>query len=328
MAVKKAGGGRAARAGFPKRRKRPDPSSVGLAPKDVTAEPPPEIASLARMVTADGGAPIAPYRDPLGGHWLLLAALPIAQVTPTVFQRDLSETHAQRLREVMQRLDRYLDPVIAVRSGSCQYQTPNGNHRLGAMRALGAKSITALVVPETEVAFKILALNVEKAHNLREKSLEVIRMYRELSRTPEFSRKTEDEFDLEFEDPAFCTLGACYERQGRFGGGAYQAVLKRCELWLERPLPESLARREARAVALLELDAEVMARVQELKARGLESPYLKNFVVARVNPIRFQRGASMPADALIAKMTESAKKLDVSKIKPGDVAKSGGPPSE
>ena len=327
MAVKKSGG-RAARAGFPKRRKRPDPSSVGLAPRDVVGDPPAEIASLGRMVAADGGAPIAPYRDPLGGHWLLLAALPVAQLSPTVFQRDLSETHAQRLRDVMQRLDRYLDPVIAVRTGSCQYQTPNGNHRLGAMRQLGAKSIIALVVPETDVAYKILALNVEKAHNLREKSLEVIRMYRELARTPEHSRKTEDEFDFEFEDPAFCTLGACYERQGRFGGGAYQPALKRCEVFLDRPLPEALARREARAVSLLELDAEVAAKVQELRARGLESPYLKNFVVARINPIRFQRSASMSADALIAKMTESAKTFDSGKIKPADIANSGGAPSE
>ena len=48
------------------------------------------------------------------------------------------------------------------------------------MRRLGAKSITALVVPDREVAWQILALNTEKAHNLKERSLEVIRIYRGL----------------------------------------------------------------------------------------------------------------------------------------------------
>ena len=65
------------------------------------------------------------------------------------------------------KLGRFRDPVIAVRSeedGAAKYLTPNGNHRLSAMRTLGAKSIVALVVPETSVAFQILALNTEKAH--------------------------------------------------------------------------------------------------------------------------------------------------------------------
>ena len=61
------------------------------------------------------------------------------------------------------------------------YRTPNGHHRLAALRSLGAKSVTALVLPEPEIAYKILALNTEKAHNLREKSLEVIRMARDLA---------------------------------------------------------------------------------------------------------------------------------------------------
>jgi ParB family chromosome partitioning protein len=37
------------------------------------------------------------------------------------------------------------------------------------MRRLGARSIAALVVPNREVAWQILALNTEKAHNLKER---------------------------------------------------------------------------------------------------------------------------------------------------------------
>jgi ParB family chromosome partitioning protein len=67
--------------------------------------------------------------------------------------------------------------LVAPKGG---FWIPNGRHRLEAMRRLGAKSITALVVADREVAWQILALNTEKAHNLKERSLEVIRIYRGL----------------------------------------------------------------------------------------------------------------------------------------------------
>jgi ParB-like chromosome segregation protein Spo0J len=81
---------------------------------------------------------------------------------------------------VISKTGRFLDPVITVVAPGGGFWTPNGRHRLEAMRRLGAKSITALVVPEREVAWQILALNTEKAHNLKERSLEVIRIYRGL----------------------------------------------------------------------------------------------------------------------------------------------------
>ncbi len=48
------------------------------------------------------------------------------------------------------------------------------------MHRLGTKSITALVAADREVAWQILALNTEKAHNLKERAPEVIRIYRGL----------------------------------------------------------------------------------------------------------------------------------------------------
>ena len=62
------------------------------------------------------------------------------------------------------------------------FWTPNGCIASPRCSALGAKAITALVVPDREVALQILALNTEKAHNLKERSLEVIRIYRGLDR--------------------------------------------------------------------------------------------------------------------------------------------------
>ena len=142
--------------------------------------------------------PFTCHRDPLGGHGVVFAALPVDKVQPTPYQRDLSEPHLRRLASAMTRVDRFLDPLIAVRQDG-QYWTPNGNHRLAAMRFLGSQSVVALVLPEPELAFQILALNTEKAHNLKERSLEVIRMLRGLVAT---RKGTELEVAPLLEEPA------------------------------------------------------------------------------------------------------------------------------
>jgi ParB family chromosome partitioning protein len=68
--------------------------------------------------------------------------------------------------------------------------------------------------------------------------------------------------------------------------------------------------------------------VARLKERGFESPYLKAFVVARINPLRFQRKPTADFDETIDKMIASATKMDTSKIRVDQVARSGGAPSE
>jgi ParB family chromosome partitioning protein len=309
-----------------RKRTKPEARSRGLAATALTSgTPPAALDSLRRAVVEDGGEVLAAYRDPVGGRWQLLAALPIDTVQPTPYQRDLSETHAARLADVIDRLDRFLDPIIAVRGATGGYWTPNGHHRLAALRAIGVKAVVALVLPESETAYRILALNTEKAHNVREKSLEVIRMARALA---ELDPRPEKEFALEFEEPSFLTLGATYEKRGRFSGGAYAPVLKRVEAFLGSKLPAALAVREERSAALLELDDAVVAAVAGLKERGFVSPYLKAFVIARVNPIRFQRGGEPKFDETIGKMLASAKKFDPAKIKADQVAAASGPPED
>jgi len=310
-----------------RRKKAAEAASRGLAAGDLASgSPSPEASALRTAVEADGGLPLSLYRDPLGGHWQLLAALPIDRVEPTPFQRDLSEAHMGRLASVIDGLGRFLDPIIAVRTESGRYWTPNGNHRLSAMRRLGAKSIVALVIPETEVAYKILALNTEKAHNLREKALEVVRMARDLSGRGD--KAPETQYALEFEEAAFLTLGVCYEKNGRFPGGAYHPVLKRVDDFLAEPLAAALAIREGRAARVAELEEAVSAAIQGLKERGFESPYLRAFVVARINPLRFHKGDKPSFDATLEKMIGSAKKFKPDSVKAEHVARAAGAPEE
>jgi len=324
MAQKAAGAKKTAAARRP-RRKKVAPGSKGLGPQEVAGERPGDGEQLARDIESDGGKPLAVYREPLGGHTVVLAALPIEMVDPTPYQRDLSEAHVKRLANAMERVDHYLDPMIAVRHGD-RYWTPNGNHRLAAAKLLGAKSVIALVLPREELAFQILALNTEKAHNLKERSLEVIRMLRGMVGAND--PRKEAELAPLFEEAAFATLGAAYEQRPRYSGGAYHPVVKRCDAFLDKGLEETLRIREARAKKLLELDDKVVAAVEALKQHGLTSPYLKNFVVARINFLRFKPGESFDFDETIDQMTASAAKFDASNVRKEDLAKMGGAPAE
>ncbi len=294
------------------RRKKAAPRSRGLAADKLTGEAPDSLHDLAEAVEADSGTVIGMYRDPLGGNWQLFAGLPIGAVQPTPFQRDLSDTHVGKLATAVDKLDRFLDPIIVVRSGDGQYWTPNGHHRLAAMRKLGAKSITTLIVPEEELAYRILALNTEKAHNLKERSLEVIRMAHELSM---LYPRPERSFEAEFEEAPLLTLGICYQTKPRFAGSAFHAVLKRIDRFLTAKLPDALEIREGRAARVLELDAKVNVAIDGLKARGFESPYLRTFVVARINPLRWKRGATGDFDPIMDKMLDAIEAFDVEKIR-------------
>ncbi|HUQ77157.1 MAG TPA: ParB N-terminal domain-containing protein [Burkholderiales bacterium] len=276
-------------------------------------------------VENEGGYVLGCYSDPLGKHPLLLAVLPIDAVEPTPFQRDLSQVHHKRLADVLDRTGMFLDPIIAVTAPEKGFWTPNGRHRLEAMRRLGAKAITAIVVPKREVAWQILALNTEKAHNLRDKSLEVIRIYRNLME--EGAAKSEKDVAFYLEEPSFATMGICYEKNPRFSGAVYNSFVRRLTEFSEQPMTKSLREHEKTAEMLLELDERVAEVVKKLKAKGFVSPYLKTFVVARSNPLRFMKEAPELHD-LIKTIRGKVERFNVDKIKQEDIVASGGGAAE
>ena len=305
------------------RRKKQAAASIGLSPAETRTETGGSDA-LAAHVERDGGAVLGAYRDPFGGKTVLVVSLPIDKVEPTPYQRDPSDPHVKRLMTVIETLGRFLDPLIVVRQGN-QYWTPNGNHRLQAMRRLGAKAIVALLIPEAEVAFQILALNTEKAHNIKEKSLETIRMARALV---DESREPEEAFAFQFEEPSFLTLGAAYESRPRLSGAVYRSVLRRIDEFLDKPLSKAIAERERRAGLVLKIDDRVTAIVEKLKERGFTSPYLRPFVISRINPIRFSKATSFDFDEVMEKMAASAAKFNIERVKPEEVTRASGPADE
>jgi len=312
----------------PRRRPRKaKPGTKGLAPADCLLDRSAGVAAATvEAIEKAGGCLIGSYKDPLGGLPVLLSILPISAVEPTPFQRDLSDAHHKRLADVINKTGRFLDPIIAVVAPEGGFWTPNGRHRLEAMRRLGARSGTALVVADREVAWQILALNTEKAHNLKERSSEVIRIYRGL--VEEDAKRPESQFAFYLDEAALVTLGVCYEQAPRFGGGAYHPILRRLETFTDEPLRTALKDHEKHAAMVLELEEKVAAAVKKLKERGLVSPYLRSFVVARINPLRWIKGEPPSLEDVLKTMRERATKFNVEKVKPQDLAGAAGPPDD
>ncbi len=141
-------------------------------------------------------------------------------------------------------------------------------------------------------------------------------------------RAPSPQFAFYLDEPALVTLGVCYERFPRFGGGAYHPILRRLESFNDEPLRAAVKDHEKRATMVLDLEDKVATAVKKLKERGLVSPYLRSFVVARINPLRWIKGEPPPLEEVLKTMRERAAKFNVEKIKPQDLAGAEGPPDE
>ena len=280
-------------------------------------DPPRAVQDLARRIEEDGGQALATYREPVGDHWQIFCLLPIDKVSPTPYQRDLSPTHAKRLQEAVKKIGRFVDPIVVVTPEAGVYWTPNGHHRLRVLQKLKAEWCPAILIPEAEVAFQILALNTEKAHNLKEKSLEVIRMYRSLAQTE--PRRGEEDYAFQFEAPHLITLGVLYETNKRFAGGAYAPILRRVDAFLPGTFTKALRQREERAETVREVDTALAAVVAAIHKRGIRHPFVKNYVLARTTPLSRARKTLPTFAQAFAKLKDNIESFDVVKVRYDDI---------
>jgi ParB family chromosome partitioning protein len=280
-------------------------------------EPSKAARALAEQVERDGGRVLAVYQEPVGDHWQVFCLLPRGKVEASPYQRDVSPTHVKRLTEAVKRLDRFVDPIVAVSPRPGVYWTPNGNHRRTVLDKLKAEMVPAILVAEPEVAFQVLPLNTEKAHNLKEKSLEVIRMYRVLA--DEAPQSGEEDFAFQFESPHLITLGLLYEQNKRFAGGAFAPILKRVDKFLAGDFAKTLPQREERARLVREADEVLGQAVAKLKKRGLNHPYVKNFLLVRTTPLTRARKTLPSFQTTFTKLRENIEAFDLAKIRYEDV---------
>jgi len=283
-------------------------------------EPPRAAQELGARVESDGGHVLAVYREPVGDHWQIFCLLPLARVEASPYQRDLSPTHVKRLTEAVKKLDRFIDPVVALSPRPGVYWTPNGNHRRTALAKLKADYLPAILVVEPEVGYQILPLNTEKAHNLKEKSLEVIRMYRGLAE--EQPTSTEEDWAFQFESAHFVTLGLLYEGNKRFAGGAFAPILRRVDKFLKTTLTKGIAEREERAGLVRAADEALNVVVAKIKKRGINHPYVKNYVLARTTPLSRARKTLPSFEQTFRKLADALGDFDPGKVRYEDIQRS------
>jgi len=283
-------------------------------------EPSKTARALAEQIDRDGGRVLAIYQEPVGEHWQVFCLLPRTKVEASPYQRDVSPTHVKRLTEAVRRVDRFVDPIVVVSPRAGVYWTPNGNHRRVALDKLKTDVVPAIVVAEPDVAFQVLALNTEKAHNLKEKSLEVIRMYR--GAEAEQPSSTEEDWAFQFESAHFITLGLLYEQNKRFAGGAFAPILRRVDKFLKTSLRKGLEEREERAGLVRETDEALGAVVAKIKKRGINHPYVKNYVLARTTPLTRARKTLPSFDQTFKKLKDNLADFDVAKVRYDEIQRS------
>jgi ParB family transcriptional regulator, chromosome partitioning protein len=283
-------------------------------------EPSKAARALADQVARDGGQVLAVYQEPIGEHWQLFCLLPRTKLAASPYQRDVSPTHVKRLTEAVKRIDRFVDPILAVSPEPGVYWTPNGNHRRTALDKLKADYVPAILVVEPEVAFQVLPLNTEKAHNLKEKSLEVIRMYRALVEQQPTS--SEDDWALQFESPHFITLGLLYETNKRFAGGAFAPILRRVDKFLKGTLRKGLEERIERAELVRSVDETLAQVVAKVRKRGINHPYVKNYLLARTTPLTRARKTLPSFEQTFRKLRDNLEDFDVTRVRYDEIQRS------
>ena len=283
-------------------------------------EPSRAARALAEQVERDGGRVLAVYQEPVGDHWQVFCLLPRGKVEASPYQRDVSPTHVKRLQEAVKRIDRFVDPILVVSPRSGVYWTPNGNHRRAVLDKLKAEMVPAILVAEPEVAFQVLPLNTEKAHNLKEKSLEVVRMYRgALEQQP---TSTEEDWAFQFESAHLITLGLLYEQNKRFAGGAFAPILRRVDKFLKIGLRKGLEEREERAALVRAADETLASVVARVKKRGINHPYVKNYLLARTTPLTKARKTLPSFETTFKKLRDNLEAFDVSKVRYDEIQRS------
>jgi ParB family chromosome partitioning protein len=104
--------------------------------------------------------------------------------------------------------------------------------------------------------------------------------------------------------------------------------VRRLEEFSAAPLSQAVKVHEKHADMLMDLDARVGEVIANLKDRGFVSPYLRAFVIARINPLRWIQGEPPPLEEVFKTMRERAAKFNVEKVKQEDIVATGGAPEE
>lgn len=254
--------------------------------------------------TAGADAELA-FKDPAKRRNVTFAVLPMAKLDVISFQRKPSDTHVKRIVDSIERVG-FLTPLVVVAADDGAYHVIDGQHRYLAAKELALKRVPTMIVP-ADIAHRMLALNVEKEPNIRERSSVALNIYRDLVEHHPTMKEDDAEVVDSVQHPHYVTLGLAYAEYGRLAGSQYESILKKCDGSLKQPLAECLPIREGRAAKVVEAHRLVRAVSDALKESGAWHEFVGAQIVSYANPLkraRKQHSFDETFDKMLAKLQD------------------------
>ena len=206
------------------------------------------------------------------------------------FQRDLSDLLVKRLFISIEKLG-FLHPIIVYQDDEKNNEifVIDGQHRLEALKMINAEKVPALLIPK-ELALNIMEFNTEKPPNIREKSSQAYRLYREfLEKSPKME---ETELAFYIEEPSYITIGFVLEEiNKKFPASAFESLLKKVDEFLSEDLEEAVKERRRRAKRVYEVSNtlnEVFENLQLQNDLMKTRKSLKSLIGKLVMKVKYQ----------------------------------------
>jgi ParB family chromosome partitioning protein len=258
------------------------------------------------MPEAAGAEAELAFKEPAKRRNVTFAVLPMTKVAVIAHQRKPSDTHVKRVVDSIERVG-FLTPLVVVAEDDGDgYLIIDGQHRYLAAKELGLKRVPTMVVP-TDIARRMLTLNVEKEPNIRERSAVALNIYRDLVEKEPAMKEDDAEVADSVQHAHYVTLGLAYAEYGRLAGSQYESILKKCDSYMKDPLSECLPIREARAAKVVEAHRLVRAVSDALKESGAWHEFVGAQIVSYANPLkraRNQHSFDDTFDKMIKKLQE------------------------
>ena len=254
------------------------------------------------------------FRDPHRRQAIALTTVPIDKLEVIGHQRKPRPSHVAHLVESIERMG-FIVPLVAVEDeadGKQRFSVIDGQHRLAAAHEIGLRRLPVLVVP-SNLATRMMNLNVEKDLNIREKGTVALGIYRKFQESNPSLRENDPEVIESIETAYYVTLGLAYEKHGRLAGSVFEPLLKKCDFFLKRTLENSYPVREQRAETLLEANSLVKDVIAQAKEMGAFHQYYQYQLISNIDPFKRKRGRQKfdeLFDKAIAKLTKISKEPD------------------
>ena len=256
---------------------------------------------------------ITRYEEPISSKKLVFTILNIDDIQIHDYERTISEEHLKKLMAAISKTGVYIDPITVFKDNRGKYFVLNGQHRLLAMKRLGYEQIPCIIFDDPEIAKNIIALNTEKAPDIRDMAKESKSIYMEyLENYPQEPETIAGKYIEAY----YVTCGFAYEKMEKFGGSVLETLMRKVDLFTEHPLKQAVKIRQKRADKLIQIYNKIIEVEQELKEKDIWHPFIRKEIFSHINPYKRLRVIPDDFDQVIEKLVYNLENFDIASFKP------------